>query len=622
MADVINESIPTVVIEKEIITVDNVTVNVDENILVGTFLGNETRNYYGDSSASSLNLLWRSYLGSGTTRINSKDGLKVWKGAGWTGQSLILKEGGVPFLFQGCYDHTLKKINSLTGEIIWSYEYEDVVKGTGTICKNDSSEYAILQGSRLGVNNNLRSKKVYSYRSVSASTGTENWRMNIKKGPSYSRDVDGSALILDDTAYLGLENGYFVVFDPNSSEEIIGDSQDYNEPKIEEEHKLFDSNDNKAHYGNLVTESSPCKLGDRVYIASGSGHVYGYNLVTDSIDWDLEIGSDIDGSPVVTNDSCLLISIEKQYIHGHGGVLKINPIKSPEESVVWFQPTGDRSYADWKGGVIGSPSTNAYYNTEGEYLNLACFIGIDGFLYVVEHDVYEGSLVIGPNKVNEYKTPRIVEKIKVGPSISTPIIVGNTIVAASYKGIYLFELDKNKDILQKEYFKGTFESTPVVNEGKIYIASRNGYLYCFGASILSNNNLIAVNSNDSVSSLNFELNEINEEVKIRDRSIKKESSTAQNSKEKDLTRVESQTDIYKNDGIDAYYIIIGTYAIKENAINVSADNFKVFGEKSGILNLNKLYYVYSYKSESKVEINSELSEVRNKCDCGAWVLKN
>jgi outer membrane protein assembly factor BamB len=28
--------------------------------------------------------------------------------------------------------------------------------------------------------------------------------------------------------------------------------------------------------------------------------------------------------------------------------------------------------------------------------------------------------------------------------------------------------------------EGTFESTPIVWNNKIYIASRDGYLYCFG----------------------------------------------------------------------------------------------------------------------------------------------
>ena len=588
---------------------ENIGEGYDENIVVGTFLGNETRNYYGDSASNSLNVVWKTYLGAGSTRINSKDSLKIWKGSGWTGQPLIMLEDDNPVLFQGCYDHTLKKINSLTGEIIWSYKYDDVIKGTGSIYKNDSSQYSILQGSRLGTSNSLRSNKVYSYRSVNAFSGKENWRMNVKRGPSYSRDVDGSALILDDTAYLGLENGYFVVFDPNQSKKTTVDGLVYNEPKIIEEHSLFDKNDKKAHYGNLVTESSPCKLRNHVYISSGSGHIYGYNLLSDSIDWDLEIGSDIDGSPVVTNDSCILVPIEKQYINGHGGVLKIDPSKSPDKSVVWFQPSGDRLYADWRGGVIGSPSTNALYNKDNEYPNIVSFIGIDGFLYVVENEKFGDSLVEGPNQINKYKTPLLIDKIKVGPSISTPIIVGNKIIAAGYKGIYLFEFNKNREVIQKDFFKGNFESTPVVNKGNIFIGSRNGYLYCFGDSKKTNKEqeklyTDVVNENNRVSPESLVIHENNEVLQIEKQKV---------------TSKESVIEVANNNSQKIYYLVVGTYSIESNAEKQYSVIMQETKGTSGVLKIGKMNYVYSHKSNNKSLLKLKLEKVRDFCNCDAWI---
>ena len=582
------------------LAIENKSKVEEDNIIVGTFLGNESRNFYGDSASNSLNVLWKAYLGSGSTRINSKDGLKIWKGAGWTGQPLILMEDGKPMLFQGCYDHTLKKINSLTGEIIWSYAYEDVIKGTGTICKSDLNEYSILQGSRLGTTNSLRSKKVYSYRSVNALSGKENWRMNVKRGPSYSRDVDGSALILDDTAYIGMENGYFVVFDPIHTDSISEDKLTYLHPKVIEEHPLFDDNDKKAHFGNLVTESSPCKLKNRIYITSGSGHIYGYNLEADSIDWDLEIGSDIDGSPVVTNDSCLLVSIEKQYIKGNGGVLKINPDLPADQSVVWFQPSADKNYADWKGGVVGSPSTNAYYNDNKQYPNLGCFAAIDGYMYLVEHDKFGDSLVLGPNLKATYKTPKLLHKIKIGSSISTPIIVENRIVVAGYKGVRIFEFDELLNIKELAFYKGTFESTPVAVDGKIYIASRDGYLYCFGdSSIMGTQNLL--------SSKNENIPEIKKTIVIE-------------KKEEDL-KISLIPDI-ENPKEGLYYIVVGAFSVEKNAINENAENSSIYGNTTGVLSRNSLYYVYSHKSKRKPELTIQIAKVKEKCNCKAWILKD
>ena len=76
---------------------------------------------------------------------------------------------------------------------------------------------------------------------------------------------------------------------------------------------------------------------------------------------------------------------------------------------------------------------------------------------------------------------QLVFKYKTGPSISTPIIVGNKIVAATYNGIYLFEHDeKMKFKLLAHYQTGSIEATPIVHNKKIYVASRDGSLYCFG----------------------------------------------------------------------------------------------------------------------------------------------
>lgn len=449
-------------------------------LLNASFLHNSTRNYYGDSAPSQLSILWKHKLGHGTTKVGAE--LKIWKGAGWTGQPLLVAVNGKKYLMQGAYDHHLKQIDAQTGTLVWQYQYDDAIKGTGTLWLNreaDSLKHfcVILQGSRAG--KSIYSTNVPSYRAISLFTGEELWRLNSIKTDSYSRDVDASALLRNDTAYIGLENGIFAVFDPDPKEAMLRNG--LLQPKIHKDtDTLYLQSDEAEHGGNLVTEASPTLLRNRIYIASGSGHIWGYNLDTDSIDWDFFVGSDIDGSPVVTEDSCLLVTIEKQHIKGQGGVLKLNPQKKPAEAVEWFFPTENKPFSTWEGGVIGSAGVNVATKKKDDP-NFAVFTAIDGFMYVVNTDkIDEEAPKATFDSSHFFAQPQLLFKYKTGASISTPIVVQNKIVAATYRGIHLFSFDHKMNFKLLEMVKIRCESTPVVDAGRIYLASRNGYLYCFG----------------------------------------------------------------------------------------------------------------------------------------------
>ena len=484
------------------------------DLIIPTFLGNEKRNYYGSEAPNKLNIIWKTQLGCGKTVYPNKNRDTVLMcGAGWTGQPLLIKENDELYLIQGAYDYNLRKINANNGKIVWEYSYDDVIKSTGSIWKDvtklssDPNKYVIIQGSRLGFFNNTLNSQIHSYRAVSYKTGKELWRYNVRKGPSYSRDVDGTALIVDDTLFIGLENGYFVKINPNP--DLATKSGDYKNPIQYLELPLYEQNDIIRHRRNVITESSPALLGNHIYITSGSGHVYGYNRTTGTIDFDFFTGSDIDGSPVVTRDSCLLITIEKQYIQGKGGVFKINPRLNPDSCVIWYFPVGDTLFASWEGGIIGTCATNDYYIYPNEfppnsifksyigriitnYLSksvknrktknsLAAFNALDAYTYVVDQEFVDpDKLVLGPCNKNKYPTPQLVFKYKTGPSISTPIFTENKLIAVTYTGTYLFEYDYNCNfrLIDKSFVSG--EATPIVYDKRMFIASRDGYLYCLG----------------------------------------------------------------------------------------------------------------------------------------------
>jgi outer membrane protein assembly factor BamB len=448
-------------------------------IINGTFLGGPGRNYYGNEAPKRLELKWSHYLGEGETTLSRQGGNRTWKGCGWTGQPLLVETDDTLYLIQGAYDHHLKKIRASDGKLIWQYPFDDVIKGTGTLYQPPGQEcLIILQGSRLGLDKYLDNPIITSYRAVDYDTGTELWKYNVPFFASYSRDVDGSALIGDSLAYLGLENGQFIVFDPRPEKGEIRNG--FLQPLILESHRLYATGDAETHGLNLVTESSPCLLGDHIYITSGSGHVYGYNLMTRQIDWDFMTGSDMDGSPVVTSDSCLLVTLEKQYIPGKGGLMKLNPRKKTDKTCVeWFLPTGNVRVAEWEGGIIGSAAINDQTRPP-EYPSVAVVSALDSLLYLVDYTQISEKRVLGPDSLTYYPKPVVLDSVRIGPSISTPVIVGNKIIAAGYWGIFLFEYSSEGKLKRLDARPFGCEATPVVHNKHIYIGSRNGYLYCFG----------------------------------------------------------------------------------------------------------------------------------------------
>lgn len=449
------------------------------SVINGTFLGNEQRNYYGDRAPDTLEIIWKLNLGTGETVISRKLGSRKWSGAGWTGQPLVIAEGKDTFLIQGAYDHNLKKINAETGKIVWQYRFDDVIKGTGSLwVKRDENAGAedvlILQGSRLGVGNYLDSRHIPSFRAINYFTGKEQWRHDVSWTDSYSRDVDASALVVDDTVYIGLENSLFTLFSPDPRDARVRDSM--LQPRILLQRKLYYPQDVTDHKFNVVTESSPSKIGRMIYITSGSGHVWGYDMNKKELTWDYRIGSDMDGSPVVAGGKFILVPVEKQYIKGPGGLLMLDPTKPPSEAAVWYCPTADTVYASWQGGVIGSAAVTDNYNES----HLAAFTPVDGILRVVRYDRTSGKMTTGFDGKQQFDQPQMIFRYKVGPSISTPIFTADKLVVCGYDGIYLFEYDKENNFTLLAHFPAAVEASPVVAGGKLYIASRNGYLYCFG----------------------------------------------------------------------------------------------------------------------------------------------
>lgn len=474
------------------------------DLLIPTFLGNDRRNFYGRGIPKHLKVLDKFPLGTGKTKVGST--WKTWSGAGWTGQPTLTRDREKLYLTIGSYDHHLRKIDLDTNALVWKYQFDDVLKGTATIyidpTATEDNRIVILQGSRLGNKNSVStSKPIPSLRAISFRTGREIWKLNIKKTASYSRDNDSSPLDLGNgLLFNAAENsiGYFL----NSSTKAISEKSGFLQPEIVSEVQLYEEGDRSRQGGNLVTESSPARLGDRLYIASGSGHIYGISLTDLQIVWDFFTGSDLDGTVAISDDGKLFCSVEKQYISGSGGILKLDPTQDPQAAIEWFLPTGNANLKSWKGGVIGSVALNDRYRSGEEFPPLFATNALDGYFYLGSQHTVTGEKVKSFSGKGEYDTPLILYKKKIGASISTPIFTeGNRAIAAGYNGVYLFEFAWEKanpgdrqaaansrgefyrlKVEQIAEFKPgvSFEATPIVWNDRVYLCGRDGWLYTLG----------------------------------------------------------------------------------------------------------------------------------------------
>lgn len=472
-----------------------------DGIKVSTFLGGPSRRFYGRGPVpEKLDVIWKFRLGSGkTSGTASSKGPVTWSGSGWTGQPTIVKDKGRLYLIASSYDHKLRRIDAETGEEVWSYEYPDVIKGTNTVFLNPSptgedDRLLVGCGSRRGNGTGLGGAGVAPYRCLTFGSGKEVWRLPVPRTKAYSQDADSSGLLIDGSFYEAVESGYIYRLDPTRTEPFGA----FRRPKALASTLLYEPSDSAKHGGNLLPEGSPTLVGDRLFIASGAGHLYGLSLPDLKKVWDFRTGSDLDSSPALTKTGKLLVGIEKQYIAGKGGAMMVDPSKSPADAVVWYFPTGDRAFVDWAGGIIGSISINDEYDPDQTRPALAAFSAIDGNLYLVSQDQLADGTVAGFDGKTRYPTPVLVAKHNIGGAISTPIIVDDHIVACGYDAkVHVFRISydapdgvkltaRNGEavsvaIKEVATFKtGAIESTPVVWRGRIYIGSRDGYLYCLG----------------------------------------------------------------------------------------------------------------------------------------------
>jgi outer membrane protein assembly factor BamB len=451
-------------------------------VLVGTYLGDFQRNYYGNKAPSLLRTVWRCPLGTGKTFF--KERINLMSGAGWTGQPLLFEENGKLVIIQVSLDYHLRKIDAATGKIIWESKLGDAIKGTPTFFDrghgDEATRRVLITGSRHGFGINLRQDPAYSLRGISFDDGREFWRHDTVLTDSNSRDCDASAVTIGEMAAVPLENGKFTIFSPDPLKTTSDGS--FHFPLVKDESILYQKSDLSLYGNELSCESSPTLLGKTAYIAAGCGRIYAKSTSSGSTYWSLDVGGDLESTMPVTDDGCLLLGIEKQFISGHGGVMKINPQKKGSSAVEWFLPWPDVAFYEWQGGIVGSPTINARYGSAAPSMGkLACAVGVDGLLRVFDQSKVSTQRSLGPKEDQSFAQPVVTDEIQLpSGTISTPIFVKDKILIGYDTGLDLYQVSPLGKLKRLDRISGKmFDSTPIAWNGRAYIASRDGYLYCF-----------------------------------------------------------------------------------------------------------------------------------------------
>ncbi|OQY71146.1 MAG: hypothetical protein B6D45_10465, partial [Ignavibacteriales bacterium UTCHB3] len=391
---------------------DNPWVDGNTEILISTFLGNELRRYYGKGDVNKLRVKSKFKLGCSNSMVGKQK--KSFCGAGWTGQPTLYNEGGKLMLVLGGYDQYLRKFEAEGLKEVWKYKNDDIMKGAGSVYIDktapEENRIVLLQGSRLGNGNTVAGSKIIpSFRAISYRTGKEIWRFNVPKTECYSRDNDSSPIYLGDgMLFNAVESAYGFFLSSRIDEAAMLDG--IKQPKVLGKVKLYTADDVKKHRNNIVVEASPARLGDRIFIASGAGHIYGVDIKTMKVDFDYYTGSDIDGSTIITKDNMVIGTIEKQYVPGRGGVIKLDPTKPGPDSVVWYFPTKNTKVSEWEGGIIGTAIINDEYNPEGEYPPIWATLAIDGNLYVGSQTELSGEKAKDMLNQKEHPVPKLLAK--------------------------------------------------------------------------------------------------------------------------------------------------------------------------------------------------------------------
>ncbi|OFW61179.1 MAG: hypothetical protein A2133_10735 [Actinobacteria bacterium RBG_16_64_13] len=440
------------------------------------FRGNGSRTYYGEGPVPSApQVLWK--FGPMSGQSTDVGVTKTWTGTGWTGQPCIFERDGKTWVVFGAYDWKIHFLDGATGEkLLPDFKGGDIFKGSVVV---DPDGFPLVY---MGCRDNK-----WRIIAIDREQPTELFNLDADTlpNPVWNDDWDSSAVIRNDYAFEGGENGHFYILKLNRGygadgkvtvdPEIVLDMQSWTATLIQ---KLGDK--------DVSVEDSPCLVGDRLYFTNSGGLVTGLDVSATlrplakgeapakgadaypvvfrfwtGNDSDATIVADEQGFIYVCQHSDMLTNRSTQRSKDVGQIIKLDPRKTGEGEtpLVWSQPV-TKTGSNGESGVWATPCL---------YKDL---------LIVPTHN---GAMIGIDRETGATRWRKDLPE----HAWASPIVVDQTLILGdTYGTLHAWDVsDTNVDPPLLWEFKvpsgNALESTPAVWKGKIYLGSRDGYFYSF-----------------------------------------------------------------------------------------------------------------------------------------------
>ena len=351
-----------------------------------------------------------------------------------------------------------------------------------------------------------------SVEGIAPSSNNVLWKFNAE-----SFEADSTPVIIDDRVFINSWEGFYCLNENDGIKiwqniQVKGESSPaFYDGKIyvgSNDGKLYcmDENNGKIIWSMLLQtnpvftgiSSSPKVSENRVYIGTfnengGNGTFYCLNGDNGTIIWNRSTSSIHISSPAIFNDKIIV---------GLMGLFD-------EAGISWNPPFGVLCLDKRNGNLIWDYTTNgAVASSPAIYDNKIFFTTKDGFLYCINENgkelwlknigvsisspaisndkIFVGSGTFGPNGkfyCFDTKGQKIWDFIPNGGVQSSPVICDNKIYfATNVEDGKIYCLNITNGELIWEYLpepKQYILASPTIANGKLYICSDNGYLYCF-----------------------------------------------------------------------------------------------------------------------------------------------
>jgi outer membrane protein assembly factor BamB len=437
------------------------------------FRGNPTNTWYGTGPIPETpEILWRYPEQPMCSESTDYGVTTVWCGNGWTGQPVLWERpDGVTEMIFGAYDRRLHFVDAELGRPTRAPLLTgDIIKGTPTI---DPDGFPLVYfGSR---DNKIR------ILALDRGEVVELWSYtaDLNVAGRWNDDWDANPRIVNDILFEGSENSIFYIWKLNRgydedglvtvAPELLLELPSWND-------ELIDLIQPSGYMATSV-ENSAVIFEGRVYFANSAGRVLGLDITeidrgVAPVVFDYWVGDDVDASIVVDEEGMLYVSAqyERYFTRAEelGQLIKLDPYTSGDP-YVWgmyslVQPPADRLWrtdipTSAKGGLWSTPALG------------------DGVLYAVTN---KGFLVVVDQASGEELW---VDEVGNG-TWSSPAVIDDHLLLATKSG-YLRSYDIStpaEPALEWEIKvgEGQIEATPAVWDGRIYIGTRDGFMYAVG----------------------------------------------------------------------------------------------------------------------------------------------